>query len=160
MPTLTCSRTIAAPPARVFDVFTDLRNGAGRVRAIKNIEVLTDGPIRKGTRFRETRKMFSREATETMEFTDFQPGRTYTLGADSCGARFETTFNFTPECSGTRVEMIIRVQATTFFAKLFSPLSRLMMKAMRKCFEADLSDLQAAAEEGTPPGAAPIPQPG
>ena len=152
MRTFTFSRTVAAPPARVFEVFTDLRNAPGRIKAILKLDVLTDGPVGKGTRFRETRKMFGKEATETMEITDFQPGRSYTVRAESCGARYTTMFAFAPAGAGTRVDMTFTIESLTFWAKLFSPLMGLMSGVIRKCFEADLADLQAAAEGRTPPG--------
>jgi hypothetical protein len=144
--TITCTRLINAPQGRVFDVFTDLRRAPGRVKGITGLEVLTEGPVRQGTRFRETRTMFGKQATETMEITSFDAPRSYTVGCGSCGAHYTTRFTFTPEGPSTRVEMSCTVEARSFVAKLFKPLAKLMMKQMRKCFEADLGDLQRAAE--------------
>ena len=48
------SKTIDAEPAEVFDRITDLHNAAERIEAITHLEVLTEGPIGAGTRFRET----------------------------------------------------------------------------------------------------------
>jgi hypothetical protein len=151
--TLTCSRLINAPQARVFEVFADLRNAPGRVKGIKSLEVLTEGPIAKGTRFRETRTMFGKQATETMEITAFDPPRGYTVGAHSCGSRYTSVFTFKPEGQGTRVDMSFTVEPLSFFARLFSPLGKLMAGTMRKLFEADLNDLQRAAEAGEPAAA-------
>src|SRR6185436_15068203 len=92
---------VAADPARTFATFTDLRNAATNVRGIKKIEVLTEGPIRAGTQFLETRSMFGNEAIETMEITAFDSPRFYSVGCDSYGARFDTTFRFSPEAGGT-----------------------------------------------------------
>ena len=57
-------RFVTRPVEDVFAVFTDLHRAAERIRGIERLEVLTDGPVGKGTRFRETRIMFRREATE------------------------------------------------------------------------------------------------
>jgi len=38
-----------------FAYATDLRNAPGRIKAITKLDVLTDGEVRLGTRFRETR---------------------------------------------------------------------------------------------------------
>lgn len=52
------------------------------------IELLTDLPVGEGTRFKETRIMFKREATEEMEFVEFDAPNVYTLGSYSCGCEF------------------------------------------------------------------------
>lgn len=138
---------IAADPAKTFFAFTDLANTAKNIRGIKALEVITEGPIGVGTRFRETRTMFGKDAVETMEITAFDPPRSYSVGCDSCGARFDTTFRFTPDAGGTRVDVNMNTVATSFFAKVMSPVMGLMMAAtMRKCFENDLADIKAVAE--------------
>ncbi|MEX2219461.1 MAG: SRPBCC family protein [Phycisphaerales bacterium] len=146
MRTIATSRTIAAPPARVFDIFSDLRTAPQRVRSIIRMEVLTDGPIGRGTRVRDTRKLFGKEATANMEIIDFQPGRSLTFLTHEGGMRYTTRFTFAPEGAGTRAEVHFTIEALTFTAKLCSPLMALMSGMMRKCFQADFADLQAAAE--------------
>jgi uncharacterized protein YndB with AHSA1/START domain len=147
MPAITCTTTINAPPDRVFAVFADLRNADKNVKGIKKIEVLTDGPIGKGTRFRETRAMFGREQTETMEVTDFQPPRSYTVEANSCGCLCRSQFEFRPEGAGTAVQMNFQTTPLTFFAKLMSPLMGLMAKTCKKMIDRDFADLKALAEK-------------
>lgn len=63
------STTIQAPPERAFAAFADFPHAARSVSGIERIEMLTDGPVGAGTRFRETRIMFGREATEEMKVT-------------------------------------------------------------------------------------------
>jgi len=63
---------IEAPREVVFDAALDLHSAAENIGAITKMEVLTDGPIGLGTRFRETRVMFRKEATELMEITVFE----------------------------------------------------------------------------------------
>lgn len=141
---------VDADPARTFAAFTDLRNAATNVRGIKHIDVLTDGPIRKGTQFRETRTMFGKDAVETMEITAFDPPHGYSVGCGSCGARFDTDFQFTPESGGTRVDVSMKAIPMSLFAKIMFPLTGWMMAgAMRKCFENDLADIKAVAEGNT-----------
>ena len=143
---LTLSKHIAAPLERVFSVFTDFAHAAENIRGIKKLELLTHGQIGVGTKFRETRIMFGKSATETMEITDFQPGRSYSFGGQSCGAIYRTRLDFRPEGGGTTVDMEFGATPVSFFAKLMSPLSAFMMKACRKAMEQDLADLKAVAE--------------
>jgi uncharacterized protein YndB with AHSA1/START domain len=159
MRTLTTSRTIAAPPARVFEIFSDFRTAPQRVRSVLKVDVVPDGPIGKGTVVRDTRKLFGKEATANMEIVDFQPGRELTFLTREGGCRYTTRFTFTPEGAGTRAEVHFTIEALSFFAKLFSPLMALMSGMMRKCFQADFADLQAAAEERSSSGGAAVAQP-
>ena len=146
MPAVSVSTPIAAPVAEVFALFTDLKNAPGRVKAIKRIELLTNGPVGVGTRFRETRVMFKRDTTEEMEITEFEPNRRYTVSADSCGAHFTSTFHFRPEDDGTVVTLEINSKPVSLLAKLLSPLAGLMKGMMLKCVQQDLNDLKAVAE--------------
>ncbi len=148
MPSLTIERTVNAPAAHVFARYTDLPNAAAMIPAIKKLDILTPGPVGKGTRFRETRVMFGKEATETMEITAFDPPRAYTIEGDSCGSHYSTTFTFAPAGGGaaTRMTMHFVCRAQTLTAKLLAPLSLLMMGFMRKALEGDVDAMKAAAE--------------
>lgn len=137
---------IQSPPETVFEVFTDLERASERIPAIKSLEVLTDGPVGEGTRFRETRVMFGKEAAEEMEITRFEPGRGYAVTCGSCGAIFETSFTFTPENGGTRVDQHTSSRAVSLGAKLMSPLGFLMMGAMKKMMRKDLEALKDHCE--------------
>jgi hypothetical protein len=147
---LTMTKRIHAPVDVVFDVASDLARAAENFRAIEKIEVLTPGAVGVGTRWRETRKMMGREATETIEFTAFDRPRGYTAGCESCGVYLETAFRFEAAngvAPGTDVTVETRWKARSLFAKLLSPLSNLMFRKMlRTCIEQDLEDLKRAAE--------------
>ncbi len=143
---LLITRRIEKPVEEVFQVFTDLARAPERVQGIESLELLTDGPMRVGTRFRETRKMFGREATEEMTVTALEPNRSYTVGARSCGCDFETQFRFHPEGKSTRVEMELKTRATTLVARLMAPLGIFMAGSMKKLCERDIDDLKAALE--------------
>lgn len=140
------SKHVNAPPGIVFAVATDVENWSNSICGIERVELLTPGPVGVGSRIRETRKMFGRESVEELEFTAFEPPKRYVLSANSCGVRFESEHRFVPDISGTLVELAIRMQPLTIFAKLFAPIGKLMMGGMKKALEADLDDLKAAAE--------------
>ena len=148
MPVAQSATTVNASPERVFELFTDLAHAPERVRGIKRLELSTPAPVRKGTRFRETRVMFGREATMEMEIVAFEPGKSYTVGCESCGARYLTRFDFKGEGAGTRVAVRFEVTALSVFAKLMSPFAGMMIKACAKACEQDLADLKQVAEGG------------
>ncbi|HET6202062.1 MAG TPA: SRPBCC family protein [Planctomycetota bacterium] len=153
MPCLTFSKSIAAFPEKVFEAAADFRNAPGRIRGIKKIEMLTDGPVRVGTKFKETRVMFGKEATETMEVVAFNPPHGYTLGCESHGCRYRTEFRFAPNAQGTTVEVTFEATPRTFASKVLGFLMAPMIKGVRKCMEKDLDDLGASIE-GKPVAAA------
>jgi carbon monoxide dehydrogenase subunit G len=139
-------RTVNAPIAEVFDVFADFNNVAERVDGIQRVELLTDGPIQAGTRFRETRIMFGRESTEEMEITEFKPNDKYVVEADSCGSHFQSTFRFLPAGNRTKVEVELNTRAESMFAKLIYPLGKLMAGTMKKCLLSDIDQLKEHCE--------------
>jgi hypothetical protein len=151
MASLTLTRRMHAPVQTVFDVASDLARAAEHIRGILNVELLTPGPVGVGTRWRETRKMMGKEATETLEITAFDQPHSYTVGCSSCGAYMESTFRFVPAGGGaTDVTLDLRCEARSLAARLMSPLTNMMFgKMMRQNMEDDLDDIQRVAESQT-----------
>jgi len=150
MATFHLTQYIEAPPRKVFELASDFASAPDYINGIARVEMLTDGPVGVGTRFRETRVMFKREATEEMEITGFDPPRSYTLGCQSCGCRYTSRFEFLPRDNGTQVKMRFDAEPLTFMAKVLSVILRPMMKACVKACAKDLDDLRRAAEgDGT-----------
>jgi hypothetical protein len=140
---------INAPPEAVFAAAIDFPSAPQRIRGIKKMEMLTQGPVGVGTRFRETRVMFGREATETMEVVDFQAGRSYTLRAASCGCEYRTAVSVRPTEGGSEITFDFSGRPLTFSGKVMGVLMGWMMKgACVKAIKHDLADLKAAVEKG------------
>jgi carbon monoxide dehydrogenase subunit G len=146
MACFTITRHIGAPRDKVFACLSDFRRAPERIKGIKKVEMLTDGPVGVGTRFRETRIVFKREASEVMEVTAFNPPIGYTLACNSCGCRYESEFRLTPRGAGTDVEMRFAVQPLTLFAKVMGSLMRPMFKMCLTEMGKDLDDLKASIE--------------
>jgi carbon monoxide dehydrogenase subunit G len=146
MAQLSLKKHVTAPPEVVFEVFSNLEQAASRVRGIVSLDILTEGPVGVGTRFRETRVMFKKESTEELEIIAFDPPRSYTVAAKSCGAEFKSVFRFAPNDAGTDVYFDFETKPVSFGAKLMSPLTKLMMGPMKRVMEEDLDDLRDAAE--------------
>lgn len=143
---MSCSKSSTAAPARVFAAATDFRNGARIVKAITKMEMLTPGPVGVGTRFRETRTMFGREATEEMQVTAFDPPRSFTLECTNHGAHYATEFRLTPRDGGTEIAMHFRCRPLTFGAKVMGFLMRPMAKKLMAGCAKDLEDIARHAE--------------
>ncbi len=140
------SHVLSGDQQQVFQILSDFPNAAENISGIQRIEMLTEGPVGPGTRFRETRVFLKKEATEEMEVVGWDPPRSYTLGADSCGCDFVTKVSLQPDGEGTRVTMDFESKPRTLGAKLMAPFGALMMGAMKKCLVQDLTDAQATLE--------------
>jgi hypothetical protein len=143
------TKSISAPPPAVFAAVSDFVNLPSRIPAITKLEVLTPGPVGVGTRFAETRMLFGKEATETFEVVDFEPPAKLELVAHSCGAEYRALHRFVPEGAGTRLELELTIRPVSFFARLMTPLSWLMIGSMKKAIARDLDALAASVERST-----------
>ncbi len=140
--------TIKATKDEVFNAFSDLKNLANNVRAIKSIELLTPGDIGIGSKFKETRVMFGKESSEIMEITQFSPPDYFKEEAHSNGMDYATEWRFIDEENKTTVSIDFSGTATTLTAKLFNVLFSFMAGGMKKAFLADMDDLKKALEKG------------
>ena len=148
MPKFNVTTRIERPRNEVFRLFTNFDDMPRLIDKITSIEVLTEGPPGKGTRFRETREMFGKEATEEMEITDFHADESYTCEADSHGMHYRCIYQFEPVGHSTDVYCEFEAKPVTLVAKIVSPLTGwLMMGTTKKEFSRDMDDLKNAAEQ-------------
>lgn len=143
---ITSSCDIRAPQEEVFDLFTDLEHLAQHVQAITLVKVLTDGAIGIGTRFEETRVMFGKEASETMEVTAFERPNRLVEEAHSGGMHYTSVWTFTESGGTTTVTIAFEGVAQTFAGKVLGLVFSFMKNSMKKAFEADVNDLKKVAE--------------
>lgn len=148
MAQITIDRHIDAPIERVFQRITDFENAADVVSGITKVEMLTGGPVGQGTRFRETRVMFGREATEEMEVVSFDAPSSYALGAESHGTRYLSTFTLSEKHRGTEVHLLFEATPLTLVAKIMSFLMKPMIKKVMAECSKDLDDIKRAIEAG------------
>lgn len=141
------SRILPATPDVAFAACTDLARAPQRIRGITKLEVLGDGRVGLGTRFRETRVMFGRESTEAMEITEWSPPQSFVVEADSHGTQYRTRFSFEPAGSeATRVTLRFGATPRSFVGKVMGFLFSGMRKSVEKCLVDDLDDIAAWLE--------------
>jgi carbon monoxide dehydrogenase subunit G len=143
------SCTIAAPLEHVWSVLTDLERAPEHVSAIQSVEVLTPGPFGVGTRWRETRTMFGKTATEEMTVTASEPPRRYVAEADSAGAHYVTEFVVSPADQGaTQARVTFRGEPRSPLAKVASAAMGWMLRgSMVKALRKDLDELAEVCEQ-------------
>ena len=148
------NREIAAPVERVWEIVTDLSRSPEVMSSITRIEVLEGADeFAVGTRWRETRTMFGRDATEEMVVTDLVPGRSYTVVAHSAGTDYRSTLAVTASGDhGSLLRMTFSGEPTSAVSRVMSAtIGRLFLGATRAAVEQDLSDIASAAESDEGP---------
>lgn len=146
MRTVTVRQACSAPVELVWQIATDIEHHPDAIPGITKSEVLTDGDFGVGTRWRETRTMYGKEASEEMTITAVEDGRSYTAHAESRGMRYTTTWEFLPTEGGTEIVMTFGGEAVTTVAKLLSTVMGFMTGSVAKTMQQDMADLAAAAE--------------
>lgn len=141
-------RRIAAPPAAVWAVLTDIAAAEQTLSGVTKVELLSEGPYAVGTRWRETRRMVGKDATEEMWVTEVEPERRTVIEASSRGARYTTLFELSPAGSGTHLEVTFGARTQDpgrVHRALWAVFGRLGAQVTRKALEQDLKDIAAAA---------------
>lgn len=146
MTSVNCQIEIKAPREAVFQLVSDIPRSAGVISAIESVEVLSDPEVKVGFRWKETRKMFGKLATETMEITDFVPHSHYVTRAENHGMVYQTEVRVEALGSqATRLLMTFNGEAQTLFARVMSALmGKFMAGAVAKALQVDLIDVKRA----------------
>jgi len=154
MPRYEFERVIDAPLQECFDLFTDLEKLQEFSSEVVELKKTNDKGFEPGMTFTCTRKMMGKEHTESLEVSDVDPGKSYTMLCDSCGAVWTSRYVFGPEGGGTRVRMEMWSVPHSLFAKVMSPVMGLLFSGMvKKSINKEMDELKAACE-GRAPGPA------
>lgn len=149
MAELRIEHEVAAPAGAVWAVLTDLERSPENISGVDSVERLDGGSaFGVGTRWRETRTMMGRQATEIMEVTALEPERSYTVEADSRGVHYRSVMGVEPlDAERSRVFMTFDGQPQGAVGKVMAAtLGKLFEGATRKALQQDLRDIAAAAE--------------
>lgn len=146
--TVTVSQEINAPRERVWQLITDTDSWTDTITAIHSVEVL-DRPATGvvGLKWKETRTMFGKEATETMWITAAEPNQWYETRAESHGMIYKTRVAVDDANDKTRLSMQFSGEPVTFGAKVMSLMSFMFNGTIRKCLKEDLADIRQVAEK-------------
>lgn len=135
---------VETPPDAAFSTAIDISNWPRFISGVQSVELLTPGPVAASTRFRETRSMFGRQASEDMTLAQIEPPRRFLLTAFNHGTAYRA--EFASEATGTRTTLVFEGQPATLLARLFAPLSWLFLGTLKRQLELDLADLKREAE--------------
>ena len=97
MSRVVASRVIDAPVGVVWEAFADLSHRACPLSDVEGVELLTPGPLKARTRWRETRTAGSGAAvTEELVIISVDPGRSCTMALAGAVEANQLTYLFAP----------------------------------------------------------------
>jgi carbon monoxide dehydrogenase subunit G len=145
---VSASEVIRAPKEKVFQVFADIPTVGDKISGIDKLEVLSDVKWGVGLRWRETRTMFGKQATEEMEMTGFDKDSSYVVEAESHGTHYISNYQFKDAPGGaTEVTWSFEGKPVSVAAKLFSPLAFAFKGSVKKALKKDVDDLKRFIEQ-------------
>lgn len=139
------AKIVGVPAHEVFVTLADIVNWPRMIRAVRKIELLTPGPVRQGTRFRQVRTFFGRERAEEMEVQDFEPPRRLRVITQEKDVFYELDHLVDALHVGSRISLIFRAASRNVAGKAVLPLMSSFIRInLRDELEEQLGDLAAA----------------
>lgn len=138
------SEVIGAPAEAVFDALLDLDAAQQWIPGVVHIERMSSGPLDEGSEWKETRKVFGREATEQFELVALDRPRRIELrvdgtkGTSGCG-EYLFTYRLGPAGGGTEVRLTGEIRGLSGPMKW---LGKLFVRPYRKACVKDLNGLK------------------
>ena len=126
----------------VFNFATDLANASVMLPTVSKVELLTEGGVKAGAKFRETRRYGEKEHSAVIEITEHQHPTLHAASAAMMGFRATYRFRFAPEGAGTRVNL----EAIATGNLLWKPFLGMMARHVEKEDGAYLDRLRAGME--------------
>ncbi|MDX1478592.1 MAG: SRPBCC family protein [Saprospiraceae bacterium] len=145
---LSTSIEINASREAVWKIVTDMEKAPERIEAIESVEILeqpANGLV--GLKWKETRTLFGKQASETMWVTEAEENHFYKTRAESHGAIYISTITVEEANGVSTLTMSFSGKPVTFGARVMSALMGWMMKgATKKALAKDLEDIKRVVE--------------
>jgi len=128
----------------VWKAIIDFENCSNYISSIVDIEII-DNPkdTLTGFKWKETRVMFGKEATETMWITEYVENNYYQTRAESHGSIYISRVSVERVGQNTKLTMSFTAEAQTFLVKIISIFMGFMIKgSMKKALLKDLNDIK------------------
>ena len=143
---MSLSIDIDAAPEQVFAVVADVENSPERIQWYEKVEMLTEGPVDVGTKWRETRRMNNRQSVEEWEMTAFESPVSFSAYCNSHGYDIDWTMRVEPIGNGSKLTLNMTTRPRTLLGKLMTPIEWLMSGMMLSIVRKDLESTKAYIE--------------
>ena len=133
------SLTVAAEPARVWEVLSDIERWPERITTYQEVRRLDDGDLRVGSRARVKQKGL---AAGEWEVSELVPGRTFTWASQQPGVRIVGRHHVTTDAAGaTRLTLVLEQSGW-----LSGVVTLLLGRKVREYVDLEADALKVAAE--------------
>lgn len=138
---------IKAPQNVTYKLFADVKNAGKNIKAIEKIEIINDSKDFVGTRWRETRTEFGKQATVEMWVQDAKENEFYTVESVDHGTHYTSRYDFKPiDENTTQVLFTFEGKPQTLLARLMSLMFLVFAGTLKKSFMKDMVDLKNILE--------------
>ncbi len=140
---------IKRPKEVIWAAITDIENCSNIISSIIDVEILHK-PVTglDGLKWKETRLMFGKEASEIMWITELVDNEYYCTRAESHGSVYVTKMSVKETDGNTLLSMTFSGEAQSFFVKMVSAcMGVLIKKSMIKALRKDLEDIRKYVEQ-------------
>ncbi|MFT4415012.1 SRPBCC family protein [Fredinandcohnia humi] len=142
-------RTFHVPQEKTFKGLLDINSAGHWMQGLVGIERLDEGPIQVGSQWKETRKMFGKEASEHFEVVELHEPNKIVLRCDgtkgtTCKGEFVFTYIITSSGDRSDVTLHGEIKGLTGLTKLFG---KLMAGTFKKACAKDLDALKNYLEK-------------
>lgn len=139
---------INVPKEKVWKVITDIENSVNTISGIEKIEILNkpkDSVV--GLKWKETRTVFGKTATETMWITEAKENNFYKTRAESNGAIYQTSLKISEKENISFLAMEFSSKAISLKGKIMAfVFGAILKKSMKKLIYKDLVDIKTSVE--------------
>jgi len=119
---------IDASVETVFKVASDFNNSVFIMDNVVGIELLTEGPVQKGTKVKELRDVRGRTIESILVFTEYVANQKYSVTSENNGIFIEYHYSFHPQESGTVVNFEGFIRTKGFKNALLKPIVTAIIK--------------------------------
>jgi hypothetical protein len=134
---------------KIWSVITDIENSPDVISGIKKVEILAEPEDELvGLKWRETRTIFGKTATEDMWITEAAENKYYKVCAESHGSRYKTNFYISENNGSCILKTEFISEPISLFSLLLSnAIGFLFKKSTEKALKQDLIDIKKFLEK-------------
>lgn len=142
------SRTVAASPAKAFNLVSNAVEWPLVLRTVESAELLTEGALSEGSRLRERRLLLGAHAVLESEVVEFARPHRFRLFVASSNRYFDRDFIVDALDGGARLTLAIRPGSKTSAGRaLLDVLSPVLQVRLSDELEVDIADFAAALRD-------------
>ena len=137
------SEDINRSPNELFEFLVTPKNISALVQTIKIIEKISDGPLAKGTVYRQVSRHRGQEYESFVEVTEFERPSLYELSVTDKDLGASYTYSLIPRDKGSRITLYAQIIGEGFLR----PMAWIVAQKMKQRDGAILKKIKAMIEE-------------